>query len=155
MREHLGDLMPVSMLDPIKYGDTPGDGAGITVDMQGFDSLLIGAQFGIEGDALGTQKFYVEVEHSLDNPASPGSPLSWEDCADSDLSKHVTGVNTGTLCLVDANAEAPAIYWTTYRGGRRFVRVYINEEGTNTNGTPIACFGIKGHPHAAPVAVAS
>ena len=155
MREHLGDLLPVSMLNPIVFGDTPGDTNGTTIDMQGYDSLLIGAQFGIEGDTLGTQKFYVEIEESDDDPASPGTPLSWGDCANAALSKYVTGVTTGTLCLVDAAAEAPAIYWTTYRGGKRFVRAVINEEGTNTTGTPISVFGIKGHPHVKPVAVAT
>lgn len=155
MREHLGDLLPVSMLDTIVFGDTPGDSDGTTIDMQGFDSLMIVASFGIEGVTLGTAKFYVEVEHSADDPAAPGTPLSWADCADADLSKTVVGATTGTLCLVDANAEAPAVYWTTYRAGKRFVRVHINEEGTNSTGTPLAVIGIKGHPHAEPVAIPS
>lgn len=151
MREHLGDLLPVQAVNPQVVADSPGDVTGATIDMQGFDSLMLIGSIGAEGDTLGTQKFYFEVEHSDDDSANPGTPLSWGDCANADLSVYVTGANTGTFATIDAAAEAPAIYWTTYRGGKRFVRVIVNEEGTNSTGTPASVVAIKGHPHVAPV----
>ena len=79
--------------------------------------------------------FDIEVEHSDDNS-------TWADCADADLSNSVTGTNTGTFAVVNAADEDDLSYATQYVGGKRYVRVVLNETGTAA--VPIGVIAIHG-----------
>lgn len=126
------------------------DANGSNIDMQGYDSLMLIANVGVEGDTLGpSDDINLEVEHADDD--GTGSPDTWSDVADADLLNSVTGANTGTFAHIDADAEIPAMFATGYIGGKRWVRVVVNVTGTHTNGTPLGITAIRGHAHNLPI----
>ncbi len=154
MRDTYNNFKVVAAIDPVVDVDDDAVADGTTVDLQGYNSCLLIASIGIEGDTfaagLRTEFF---VEHAEDDGA--GSPAAWEKAADADLLNSVTsGVadQTGTFGIVDANTESPAVFKTGYIGGRRFVRVQRNNIGTHTNGTPTSAVAVLGHPSYSPVA---
>lgn len=123
------------------------DQNGVGVDTLGFDSTTIIFNVGISGDTLsGTVYAELEVEDSPDNSV-------WTDCADADLTfvTSETTNNTGTVALINAAAEDPAIHTTGYIGDKRYVRGVVNLTGTHTNGIEVGIVVINGHPHNSPV----
>lgn len=58
----------------------------------------------------------------------------------------------GIVQSLTAAHAAPTATKVGYVGGRRFLKVLADFEGTHAAGTPIAVTVVKGHPHAAPVA---
>lgn len=121
------------------------DANGTGVDLQFYEGAHIVAVVGAEGDTLsGSVKIELEVEESDDDS-------TYTDVADADLSTTVTGTNTGTFALIDAAAEAPAVYTTDYKGSKRYIRVVWNITGTHTNGTPGSAVVVRGHNRHAPV----
>lgn len=142
LREIYSDLSVTQLYDP---ATTTADQNSTSIDMQGYDSLLLVANVGASGDTLsGSVKIEFEVEESSDDS-------TFTDVADADLTNSVTGTNTGTFALVDDPAEDDAVYITGYKGTERYVRVVINVTGTHTNGTPISITAIRGHAHQRPV----
>ena len=92
---------------------------------------------GIEGDTLsGTDALHFQLEDSPDDSA-------WTDCPDALLSNSVTGDVVGTWAVADADAEIPAIFYTEYKGSKRYVRAVLLTKGTHTNGTPVSIVAIK------------
>lgn len=121
------------------------DADGLTIDTQGYGSVVLAVNVGESGDSLsGSIKIELEVEES-DNDSD------WTDVADADLQNTVDGTNDGTFAVIDAAAEDDAVYITGYTGTSRYVRVVINVTGSHTNGTPIGATAILGHPEQAPV----
>jgi hypothetical protein len=108
------------------------------VDMQGYNECLFAVSVGNSGDTLdGSNYIELEVEESTDNS-------SFTDVANADLIKYVTGTNTGTFAKVDDSAtEDQAVYFTSYRGTKRYVRVVLNFTGTHSSGTPISVLAIQ------------
>jgi hypothetical protein len=108
---------------------------GASADVRGFQSVLIRASFAAAGDTFAASTLYsdIELEHCDDNS-------TWVDCSNADLSAYVTSTasNTGTLCEVDANAEAGQAYTARYIGSKRYVRAVLKITGTHTNGTATA-----------------
>lgn len=141
-REHLADLIPIESIVPaVVTADTNGTG----VDLRGFDSAMVVVNVGQSGDTLsGAVKIELELEESDDDS-------TYTDVADSDLGVYVAGTNDGCFGVIDDAAEDAAVYFTTYRGSKRYIRPVINVTGTHSNGTPIGAEVIKGHPHGQPL----
>lgn len=122
-------------LDPIII---TADKNGDTVDLQGYESALIVLNTGISGDTLsGTVYVEYEVEESDDDSV-------WTDVADKDLTRTVTGNNTGTIAKIDDPAEDDAVHISSYIGGKRYIRVVANVTGTHTNGIETSACVIRG-----------
>ena len=123
------------------------DQDGVGVDTRGFDSTTIIFNVGITGDTLSSSVYLeLEVEDSPDNS-------TWTDCADADLTNVTseTTNNTGTVALINANAEDQAVFATGYIGDKRYVRGVVNITGTHTNGIEVGIIIINGHAHITPV----
>lgn len=117
---------------------TTADQNTTAVDMKGFGDLLMNVNVGASGDTLsGSVYILLELEHSDDN-------VTFEDCANSDLTNYVTGLNTGTFAKIDDAAEDNLPYFVGYKGNKRYVRVVLNLVGTHTNGTPLSVTAIQG-----------
>ena len=115
------------------------DANGTGVDLQFFESALVVAQVGAEGDTLsGSVKIDLKLEHSDDNSAF--TAVAQTDVTDATIA---TG---GIFATIDANAEAPAIHQLSYVGGKRYIRVVDDRTGTHTNGTPTSAIVVKGNP---------
>jgi len=121
-------------------GDTAGgDVDGTTVDLLGYEFCTLIGSVGVEGDTYSGSVYHeFQVEESVDDS-------TWTDVADADLTTTVTSISTdtGVFGLVDAAAEAPGIFITTYIGSKRYVRGVTLAGGTHTNGTPISILTIK------------
>jgi hypothetical protein len=143
LKDVVSNLKVVSSLLPaVRTADANGSAA----DLQDFSGCMVVAHIGAPGDTLsGSVKIEMELEHSDDNS-------TFVDCADADLSTAVTGTNTGTFAVIDANGEASQAYKVGYKGNKRYVRVVYNITGTHTTGTAGSALIIPGKPKAAPVA---
>ncbi len=138
------ELVPQTLADAASpVGLQTGD-----IDMQGFDSLMLGVQFG-DIDEMGTSPVGIAhvailVEHAADD--GTGSADTYAAVADTDLD----GV-TQTAGVV-GNPQTDVNEFTFgYIGSRRFVRVTLIPNGL-PNGGPVAIASIKGHAHLTPVA---
>lgn len=108
------------------------------IDMKGYTDLMVAVDMGNSADTLsGSNYIELELEHSLT------TTTGFEDCANADLVKYVTGTNTGTFGVIDAPAEDSTVFSTGYRGGRRFVDVKIAFTGTHSTGTPISVLAFR------------
>ncbi len=130
----------VSNIAAVKTADENGTG----VDLRGYNKALVICEMGNSGDTLsGSVEINIEVEESDDNS-------TFTDVADADLQTSVTGANTGTFAHVDAPAEDSAVFMTTYRGTKRYIRTVVNVVGSHSSGTPIATciipFGNRNKP---------
>ena len=128
------------VIDP---ANTTTDVNGDTVDLQGYEGVLLAVSVGESGDSLsGSVKIELEVEHADDD--GNGSPDTWTDVADDDLLNFVAGTNDGCFGVIDAAAEDDAVYTTSYIGTKRYVRVVANLVGSHSTGTPIGAIAVKG-----------
>jgi hypothetical protein len=115
------------------------DANGTGVDLTGFESALVIAVVGAEGDTLsGSLKIDLKLEHSDNN--SDWTAVAQIDVVDGTIA---TG---GIFATLDANAEAPAVHQLSYVGGKQYIRVVDDRTGTHTNGTPTAAVVVKGNP---------
>ena len=142
LRDLYSNVGPVQLLKPATYTS---DQNSASVDLQNFNSCVLGAMVGASGDTLsGSVYILLELEESDDNS-------TWSDCADASLSAAVSGLNTGTFAKIDDAAEDEAMYFVGYKGNKRYVRVVLNVVGTHTNGTPAGLFAIKGDAEKLPI----
>ena len=71
--------------------------------------------------------------------------------ANADLTNTVTGSNTGTVAVIDDNAEDDLVVVVGYKGNKRYIRPVLNFTGTHTNGIPCAVMAVRGRNRAQPV----
>jgi len=124
MRDMKNNVDAVKTINPAAYNSNP-PLAG--VDIRGFDSALAVIQSGALTDGTHTPK----LQESDDNS-------TFSDVAVADLE--------GAFTVIVANATQRV----GYKGGKRYIRVFVV-----SNGTTGAIYGaviLRGVPHAAPVA---
>ena len=115
----------VSIGAVVKTADTDGASA----DLQGYESALIIAALGANGDTMSaTVMMEIEVEESADDS-------NFTDVADADLINYVAGTNDGCMAVDDGTADDSAFYVAQYIGSKRYVRVVLNATGTHSTGT--------------------
>jgi hypothetical protein len=115
------------------------DANGTGVDLQGWESALVLAVCGAEGDTLsGSVYITFKLEHSDDDSA-------WTAVAQADVVDGTIG-EAGAFVTIDDGAEAPSIHQLSYVGGKRYIRIVDDRTGTHTNGTPTAAVVVKGNP---------
>jgi hypothetical protein len=114
------------------------DANGTGIDLQFWESALVIAQAGAEGDTLsGSVYIQFKLEHSDDD--STYTAVAQADVADGTVS-------SGVFATIDANGEAPSVHQLSYIGGKRYIRVVDDRTGTHTNGTPTSAVVVKGNP---------
>lgn len=153
-KDLLHNVAVVPLITPQTITDGGGDVVSPTTDLQGFDSNMIVVSCGQSGDAAPV--FKVRVEHADDD--GTGSAGAFSDVTASEMLQ-VTGMTAGVID--DANGTfnagtggqdissgtgAARLYRTQYIGEKRFIRVTIDEDGTNTNGTVFSAVLVKGYP---------
>ena len=122
------------------------DSAASSIDIQGYDLVVIQFHIGNSGDVLSSSvKIELEVQH--------GDTSTTAACANTDLTDYVTGAtNTGTAAIINAPSADSLIVTTQYVGGKRYIKPVLNLTGTHTNGTPCAVTVLLGNPRVAPAA---
>ncbi len=124
MRDIKNNVDAVKTINPAAYNSNP-PLAG--VDIRGFDSAMAVVQSGAVTDGTHTPK----LQESDDN-------ATFADVAVTDLE--------GAFTAITANA----VQRVGYKGGKRYIRVFVA-----SNGTTGAIYGaaiVRGVPHAVPVA---
>lgn len=144
LRELLKDTsLAQSLAAAVRTADANGTG----VDLKGYESALVLALVGPEGDTpSGSVTISLELEESDDDS-------TYTDVAAADMlveSPAIAGAN-GQFLLVDDAAEAPIAVAVAYLGKKRYLRVVDNRTGTHTNGTLTWAGVLRGHPRSAPV----
>ena len=129
-------------MDPVVQN---ADVDGETIDTRGFESVSVIFVVGFSADTLNiTNKIELELEDSPNGG-------DWTDCEDADLTKSITGTNTGTAAKIDDPSEDDVVIAVGYVGDKRYVRGVLKFSGTHSTGTPIAIVGLLGHPLKSPV----
>lgn len=124
MKDLKSNVDLAASIDPATYNS---DQTGAGVDLRGYDSAMATMQSGVLTDGTHTPKLQDSDDNSI-----------FTDVAVSDLS--------GAF----ANLSANSVQRVGYRGGKRFVRVFVS-----SNGATGAVYGasiLRGHPHRAPLA---
>lgn len=136
MRSLYGRLTQVLMKAPATVGS--GDGTTSSVDMQGFQSLMISIAVGVF-NFTSTNKLQIIVKESDDN-------TTFTTVADADLE----GIETTSVHrLFDASAsDASTVTNLFYRGNKRYVQLALDESGTVA--APLSVVAILGDSHNKP-----
>jgi hypothetical protein len=115
----------VSSILPI-VGNNDTEGTGLTADLKGYETAVVVFQIGASADTLsGSVLLTLTVQESANDS-------TWTTVADADLEG---GAN---LIVIDASTEDDVIHVRGYKGGKRYLRAFVDFTGTHTNGTPIA-----------------
>jgi len=101
-------------------------------------SMFFVVNVGAAGDTFSESvKAELEIQESDDD-------ITYTACVNADVATYddvtVTGTNTGTFAVIDANAECGTCYKAAYIGDKKYARVKVNLTGTHTNGT---IFGVS------------
>lgn len=124
-----------------------------TVDTQGFHKITLLFSAGAEGITLdGTNYLQFKVEHS-DASGSGFADVAAEDIiVPANAAAMVQAPASGVVCVLNDNAEAPAVYAVGYVGAKRYVKVTADHVGTHGAATPYEVLAILEAPEFAPAA---
>jgi hypothetical protein len=137
------DIITVTLAPVVKSGATP-DTNCTSVDGRGFKEVVHLVALGDSGDTLsGSLKVELDLEESDDNS-------TFTAVAAAEVARAVAGNAVGCFGLVDAPTEDTTIFWTEYRGKKRYTRVALDFSGTHTVGIPVAAFAIRRGPQYLP-----
>jgi len=144
MRDMYSQFYVEQSLEPLVR--TTGTATGATIDLRGFDSAMCVATVGTTGEttlAAGT-----DIEFRVQESSNASD---WTAVDDDNLVHSVTGRLgvEGTFALVDANSEDVAVYYTSYIGTKRYIRIVAVTTNCAT-GTSIGGIVIKGKPARSP-----
>lgn len=138
MTRNLSEVVsPVKSITP-NVGNNDTDGTGTGVDLKGYESASVVFCIGVSGDTLSGTVYMTPKVQESDSPST-----NFTDVAAADLD--------GTLTVVDDAAEDDVVQSVDYLGSKRYIRAFVDFEGTHTTGTPIAAVVLRGHPKVAPV----
>ena len=154
MRDIFSELKAVNFLTPQTINDSSGDVAVDGIDLLDFNSAMIAVSAAVSGDTAPV--FKIKVEHSDDDTTytecTAINLLGVEsltagviDDADKVFDDGTNGVDIGS----DDGAAHTAVFG--YKGGKRYLKITIDEDGSNSTGTAFSGVIIKGHPRLAPV----
>ena len=124
------------IIDPITItADT--DGTNV-IDNLGYIELMIIAHIGVTAATLDGSN-YIELQLQHSNTLTDGDYVA---VPNDDLSKYVTGSAVGTFALINADSKDNTVYFTAYKGMKRYVRLKINKTGTVV-GLPIGVLALQ------------
>lgn len=124
MQDLKNNVDVVKSIDPATHNSNQ-TGAG--VDLQGYESSMAVVHSGTVTDGTHTPKMQESDDDSV-----------YTDVATADLE--------GTF----ANIGADAVQRVGYKGGKRYIRVFVSSSGTT--GAVYGAAVLRGHPHHAPAA---
>jgi len=120
------------------------DANSASIDLQQHRTGAFLNYIGITGDTLSASvKLELEMQESSDDSV-------WTACADADVKNTVTGTNTGTVAVIDANSKDDVVVWGEYTGTKRYIRMTHNFTGTHTNGIETSTIGLRSNPQELP-----
>jgi len=133
---------PVLAIGPLVLA---ADNTPAAIAMGDFGAALILIAVGIGGITFSTtNKVEFKLTHSDDD--STYAAVAQED---------VKGVTVGTGGIIKSLIAAHAAASLTkvgYHGGKRFIKILADFDGTHGTGTPISVVVVRGEPYIAPVA---
>lgn len=137
IKTHEWHRVGITMVPVVANDDT--EGAGIGIDRNGYEEVLMIAQQGISGDTLSGSVYWTIKFQECDDNAT------WANIANADLE------NGANLWIIDNANEDPTTIIRLYKGSKRYVRIFWDATGTHTNGTPIAGLCILSKPLHGPI----
>jgi hypothetical protein len=105
---------------------TSTDVTGVTIDVQGFNSVSFFVNIGANGGTLnGTNRVDFKLQHGDNSNLSDVTAVSNIGEAGG-----YTVDSAGTFTTIDASGEVSAVYKVAYTGSKRYVRVVADVTGT-------------------------
>ncbi|MGD9938618.1 MAG: hypothetical protein AB7T74_02330 [Clostridia bacterium] len=133
----------IDVVELIPAATYAADNTPAAVDLLGFESAEVAIAVGAGGITFTTtNKVEFKLTHSDDN--SSYAAVTADDLLG------VSSVGTGGIVksLIAAHATADVSRFG-YRGGKRYLKLLADFDGTHGTGTPIAAVVVKGNPHKA------
>jgi len=120
------------------------DADAASIDLKGFRNAAFINHIGITGDTLsGSVLLELEVQVSDDDSA-------WSAAPDADVKDTVSATRTGTVAVINADAEDDVVVLAEYTGTARYVRMHHSFTGTHTNGIETSVIGMLMNPNEQP-----
>lgn len=142
MREIHSTLKPEIMIAPATLA---ADNTPAAIDLAGFNAAEILINVGVGGITFsGTNKIEFKLTHSDDN--STYTAVTDDDVLGVDVA------DGGIVRSLVAAHAAASVTKVGYIGGKRYLKLLADFDGTHGTGTPISATIVKGHPALAPVA---
>ena len=129
----------VPVIGPATFSTTQTSSA---IDLAGFQSAVVEISVGAGGITFdGTNNINFELLHSDDG-------TNWVDIDASVINgRDAPATTTGGVVLSLKTAHAsPSVAEIGYIGGKRYLQVKANFNGTHGTGTPISAIVVKGNP---------
>ena len=133
------------MLTALPAAANDADNTPAAVDIGNYDAAIVSIAVGVGGITFSTtNKVEFKLTHSNDNS-------SYEAVTMADVTG-VSAVGTGGIIksLVAAHAAA-AVYNVGYIGGKRYLKLLADFDGTHGAATPLAAVVVGAEPRVAPV----
>lgn len=143
MRSSHYNIGPVLAIGPAVLA---ADNTPAAIDLLGFDSAAVLIQVGVGGITFsGTNRVDFKLSHGDTATASEHSAVAQTDVVGATVA---TGGIVKSLTAAHAAADVTKL---SYVGGKRYISILADFDGTHGTGTPIAVTVVKGHPASAPV----
>jgi len=139
MKDLYNNLAFTKVLDPVSL--TNGGSMETVVDLADFNSAVVIWHCGVSGAADGTDYWTCTLQHADDD--GTGSAGSYANVAAADV-LGVTPASGVVFTVDDESDEDSQIYSCGYVGGKRFLKVKLDESGTGPTMLQSAIV-IKGH----------
>ena len=139
MKDLYNNLAFTKVLDPVSL--TEAGSMETEVDLADFNSAVVIWHCGISGAANGSNYWTCTLQHADDD--GTGSADSYSNVAAKDV-LGVTPASGVVFTMDDESDEDSQIYSCGYVGGKRFLKVKLDEEGTGPTMLQSAMV-IKGH----------
>ena len=127
-RDLHNNITVVTSIDPI-LGNNDTEGTGVGVDLSDYEAAEMVFHFGISGDTLSGALSVLPILEESDTLGSGYTTVAAADML-------------GSLTVIDAAAEDPAVQSVGYIGNKRYIRAFVDFTGTHTNGMPISAVAI-------------
>lgn len=128
-RDLHNNITVVTSIDPI-VGNNTTEGTGVAVDLSDYEAAEMVFHFGISGDTLSGALLVTPTLQESDTTTG------------GDFTNVAAADQLGTLTVIDAAAEDPAVMAVGYTGNKRYIRALVTFTGTHTNGMPISAVAV-------------
>ncbi|MFP4538721.1 MAG: hypothetical protein ACLFPA_10520 [Dichotomicrobium sp.] len=155
MKDTYSELKLENFLTPQTIDDSGGDVESDDIDLQDFNSALIAISAAQSGDA--SPDFTIKVEHKDESgddyeDVEAGHLLGVDSVSDGVLGGSSFRFDDGSNGIdIGSDDGEPHTAVFGYIGGKRFVRITVEDNGSNSTGTIFSGVIAKGHPRLAPV----
>lgn len=147
MRDIHNHIDVVTAIAPVAMS---ADVTGLTIDTQGYNSCEMVVHIGITAETWSSSvRLDLILQHGALADASDMAAVAAADFVGTcgPLPTYASGIFAS---LQDAAVDDVKVYKVGYRGTKRYVRIFIDEVGTQSTGQPVSAVCLLGHAHVEP-----